>query len=153
VNGKGAASVERVNVACALIFDETHEKILMVSNRKGSSSYWSIPGGAVEEGESLEQAVIREAMEETGYEIEVAGLYSVREAKFDERGHHAVMFTFLAHIIGGVMNIGDPDNDILEIIWMDIRTANERMTYLPDHLKIRPGKGQATVPYFYHGHV
>ncbi|MFE5323440.1 NUDIX hydrolase [Paenibacillus sp. NPDC056579] len=140
----------RVNVACALIFDSSNEKILMVRNQKGDSSYWSIPGGAVEEGETLEQAAIREAKEESGYDIEIAGLYSVREALFEERGHHAIMFTFLANIVGGDMSILDPDNDIEEVRWMDLHTANELMPYLPDTLKIKPG---GTVPYHYHGRV
>ncbi|GIP35350.1 hypothetical protein J2TS4_45600 [Paenibacillus sp. J2TS4] len=74
--------MKRVDVACALIFDESQEHILMVRNRKGDSSYWSLPGGAVEAGETLEQALKRETMEETGLEVEVSSLYSVREVFF-----------------------------------------------------------------------
>lgn len=51
----------RVDVAYAFIYKED-EKILMVNNQGGS---WSLPGGAVEQGETLEQAVIRETKEET----------------------------------------------------------------------------------------
>lgn len=43
----------RVDVACALIFDQASENVLMVKNKKGDSYYWSLPGGAVEVGEQL----------------------------------------------------------------------------------------------------
>lgn len=55
--------MERVDVAYALIYLEDEKKILMVNN---VGSGWSLPGGAVEPGETLEQAVVREAKEETG---------------------------------------------------------------------------------------
>lgn len=143
----------RVNVASALIFDDSSKKILMVLNKSGDSSYWSIPGGAVEEGESLEQAVKRETREESGYEIEIKGLYSIREALFKERGHHALLFTFLATIAGGEMKISDPDDEVKEVRWLNLDTANEWMTYLPSELKIKNEDEIVTVPYYFHGAV
>lgn len=61
--------MKRVLVAYSLISDETMSKILIVKNKDNST--WSLPSGAVEENESLEEAAIREAMEETGYNIKV----------------------------------------------------------------------------------
>ncbi|MEH7633404.1 NUDIX domain-containing protein [Bacillus pumilus] len=54
--------MKRVDVVSAIMNDEA-ENILMVKNVKG---YWELPGGAVEKGEHLHQAVIREVKEETG---------------------------------------------------------------------------------------
>jgi 8-oxo-dGTP diphosphatase len=124
--------LKRVDVASALIFDSSNERILLVRNKKGDTSYWSPPGGAVEKGETLEQAAIREIKEETGYDIEVNGLYSVREVFFSESGYHALIFTFLATIIDGEIEIMDPDNEILEVKWLDIHTANKLMPSIPD---------------------
>jgi len=81
----------RVDVVYALIYKEKENKILMVHN-KGSG--WSLPGGAVEEGETLEQAVIREVKEETNLTIEAGEIVAVNEAMFKERGHHALFITF-----------------------------------------------------------
>ncbi|WP_312894832.1 NUDIX hydrolase [Paenibacillus eucommiae] len=142
-----------MDIASALIFDESSKKILMVLNKKGDSSQWSIPGGTVEAGETLEQAVKRETKEESGYDIEITGLYSVREALFSEKGHHALLFTFLANIVGGEMNISDPDGEVVEVKWLDLETANEFMTYLPDHLKIKTQENKTAVSYYYHGAV
>ncbi|WP_307397302.1 NUDIX domain-containing protein [Bacillus horti] len=124
-----------MDVAIALLFNEASNEVLLVRNKKGDSSYWSLPGGAVELGESLHEAVIREAKEETGLDIEVLGLHSVREAYFIERGHHALLFTFHSKVTGGELCVDDPDQDIIEVEWVDLETANKRMPYLPMPLK------------------
>ena len=45
-------------------------KALLVRQAKGSDTYWLLPGGGVERGESLEQALTREFREEVGLEVE-----------------------------------------------------------------------------------
>lgn len=41
---------KRVDVACALIFDQASENVLMVKNKKGDSYYWSLPGSKLNPG-------------------------------------------------------------------------------------------------------
>ena len=45
--------------------------MLLVEHEDPSTKarFWSVPGGGIEEGESQEQAAIRETMEETGYHV------------------------------------------------------------------------------------
>lgn len=118
----------RVDVAYAFIYKEDEKKILMVNNKGGG---WSLPGGAVEQGETLEQAVIREAKEETGLTIEVGEIIAVNEAIFKEKGHHALFITFKAKIIEGEISIKNKD-EISEIEWVNIQRANELMPYHPN---------------------
>lgn len=109
------------------------EHILMVKNVKG---YWEFPDGAVEKGEHLQQAVIREVREETGYVIKVNELHSVREILFQDNMHHALIFTFFAEIIGGEMNILDPDHDIEEVKWVSTQDAEKLNPQLFSMLKL-----------------
>ncbi|PCK20782.1 NUDIX domain-containing protein [Bacillus pumilus] len=125
--------MKRVDVVSAMIYD-VEENILMVKNVKG---YWEIPGGAVEKGEHLHQAVIREVREETGYVVKVNELHSVREAFFQDKMHHALIFTFFAEIIGGEMNILDPDHDIEEVKWVSTQAAGKLNPQLFRMLKLK----------------
>jgi 8-oxo-dGTP diphosphatase len=123
--------MKRVVVVYAFIYDETIQKVLMVNNNGGG---WSLPGGAVEKGETLEQAVIRETKEETGLVIEIGSIVAVNEAFFPKHGsngHHALMMTFNAKVIEREIAIED-ENEIAEIKWVDINTANNLMPYHRD---------------------
>lgn len=80
--------MKKVNVTYALLYDKTNEKILMVKNKGENGSYYTLPGGAVKLGETLEEAVIREVKEETGLHINVNGICSISEAFFEERDHY-----------------------------------------------------------------
>jgi 8-oxo-dGTP diphosphatase len=124
---------------------------LIVRNRRGDSYYWSLPGGAVEAGETLEQAAIREVEEETGYKIAISGLHSVREAFYSENGHHTIIVTFLAAIIGGELRIDDPDHDIVEGQWATVETVKERMPSLFDALKLSADRRKTPAFYAFEG--
>lgn len=65
----------------ALVFIEQGEQILLVKQGYGRQ-YWSLPGGVMEPGESIDAAAVREVKEETGLDVElkrVVGLYSKPE--------------------------------------------------------------------------
>lgn len=66
-----------------------------VTKNKGENSYYyTLPGGAVGNGETLKAASVREIKEETGLNVELEGLSAVGEAFFEKRRHHA-FFLFL----------------------------------------------------------
>ncbi len=98
----------------------------MVCNK--DSNYWSLPGGAVEENETLEQAVIREVKEETGLMVKVINIASINERFFEKKREQALFITLNVEIIGGEISIVSPD-EISEIKWMDISAAEKLMPY------------------------
>lgn len=80
------------------VFDTQSEKILMVENLHS----WSLPGGKREEGESLQNAAIREAREEAGLEVEIDELVNLNEQIAEK---HVLFFRFRGRIIGGNLRI------------------------------------------------
>ncbi len=72
--------------------------------RRASDPYegqWALPGGFVEVGETVEAAAVREAAEETGLAVELAGLVGVySDPERDPRGHN-VSVAFLARVLSG----------------------------------------------------
>ncbi len=67
----------RIRAAGILIHDG---KILLVRHEKNDKSYWLIPGGGVDFGESVEQAVVREYQEEVGLPIKVGPMVLVHDS-------------------------------------------------------------------------
>ena len=93
----------------AIIFEE-EEVLLVKRGREPALGQWSIPGGCVDLGETLEQALIREVCEETHLEVEVLALVKVLERIFrepdDRVAYHYVLVDFLCGRRGGVLSAG-----------------------------------------------
>ncbi|SDX11642.1 8-oxo-dGTP diphosphatase [Marininema mesophilum] len=123
--------MKRVSVVYTLIQDPETGKILMVQNRRGSSFDYSLPGGAVEPFETLEQGAIREVEEETGYIIKPTGMLAVNEVFFPKKDEQVLFFTFKGSIIDGQKTLSRP-SEILAIEWIDVDIAIQRMPYLSE---------------------
>jgi ADP-ribose pyrophosphatase YjhB (NUDIX family) len=79
---------------------------------------WSLPGGILECGETLREAVVREAREETGLVVEPSEMLGVYERVIrDDHGrvrYHYVLIDFLCHAVGGDLKAG---SDAAEVGW------------------------------------
>jgi 8-oxo-dGTP diphosphatase len=91
--------------ACAAIIRD--DKVLMVRHQNGTRNYWTLPGGGVMDGESLEQAAIREVLEETHLDVSIVRLL------FEEPDVHGVSYCYLAVINSEAEAIlgSDPEED------------------------------------------
>jgi 8-oxo-dGTP diphosphatase len=83
-----------------------HDRIVLVKRgHPPLAGEWSIPGGVLEVGETLRQAAVREALEETGLRVEVGellGVYDRIVRDSDERTlYHYVLVDFLCRRIAG----------------------------------------------------
>ncbi|HIP25277.1 MAG TPA: NUDIX hydrolase [Archaeoglobus profundus] len=87
---------------------------IVVIRRKNEpfKGYYALPGGIVEYGETVEEAVLREVKEETGLDVEIhklVGVYS--DPRRDPRGHF-VSICFITIPIGGELKAGSDAKDI-----------------------------------------
>jgi len=81
--------------AAVFAFDKSRKKILLVKRR--DVPVWVIPGGRIEKGETPEEAAIREAKEETGYEIKIVRKVATYTYKGEKKKNHI----YEARIISG----------------------------------------------------
>ncbi|MGQ9630627.1 MAG: NUDIX domain-containing protein [bacterium] len=93
-------------VVSAVIFDDAGRVFLL---KRSDSGLWCLPGGGMQMGESVEEAMKREIREETGLEIEVIrliGIYSKPDT-FAKRGFSGsyIKLCFLCSVIGGELQL------------------------------------------------
>jgi 8-oxo-dGTP diphosphatase len=102
-------------VAVGVVIQEGHRIVLVRRGREPGKGLWTFPGGAIELGETAEEAVRREALEETGLEVRVAGVMAVVDSlERDERGqirYHYVIVDYAAHPTGGSLRAGSDASD------------------------------------------
>ena len=106
----------------ALILDGA--RVLLVERGNAPlAGYWSLPGGVVEAGERLEDAVVREVFEETGFHVTTGVIATVFERiMMDPAGfceYHYVLIDFYCAIQGGELRAGD---DSRRVEWFDIES-------------------------------
>jgi 8-oxo-dGTP diphosphatase len=96
-----------------------HEgRVVLVKRRfEPLAGQWSIPGGAVETGETLEACLIREMAEETGFIVEVGPVVEVLDRiTHDDDGrvlYHFVLIDYLCWPVGGELRAG---SDVAEAV-------------------------------------
>jgi ADP-ribose pyrophosphatase len=109
-----------VAVGGVLIRDK---RILLVQRGQApSKGLWTIPGGKVELGENLRQALVREMLEETGLQVRVGKLVTHFEViEPDDYGrirYHYVIIDFQVQRIHGTLRPGD---DVQEAAWFGMQ--------------------------------
>lgn len=94
----------RIRVA-ALV--QREGKALFVEHAKEGRRYWMLPGGGLQYGETLAEALVREVREETGLEVRPGLLVLAHDSISPDLHRHIVNLVFTADIVGGHLHVGE----------------------------------------------
>ena len=108
-----------VGVGAVIVGDGA--QVLLVKRRfEPAAGQWSLPGGAVDVGETLEACVIREMREETGLDVEVGPVIEVFDRiMHDAEGrvqYHYVLVDYVCRPIGGTLAAA---SDVADVAWAE----------------------------------
>lgn len=136
----------RVEVVGSAIIENKKGEILLVKSSKWSNK-WTMPGGHIEPGEGIEEALLREAEEEVGLKMKSKGIVTFGElidSKDFHRPAHFIYFDILCKIDS--INIKLDDKELFEYAWvkpkkalsMDLAESYEKT--IKDYLKFKKQK-------------
>jgi len=111
------------------------DDVLMVKQAgPGEEPVWTIPGGRIELGEFVTDALVREVREESGIAVldieELAFLVQVDERR---EGWFATVWTWEVRTWEGAIAVDDPDGFVLEAAWVPLESALERLEQISWH--------------------
>ena len=106
------ASVQWVGVVAGCVIEHDGKYLLVQEKQQKAYGLWNLPAGYVDKGEDIESAAIREAKEETGLEVKLAGEIGV----WHEDVKRPVKHAFRAIVVGG--DLLAQEDEILDIAWL-----------------------------------
>ncbi|MFQ6229949.1 NUDIX hydrolase [Nocardia sp. NPDC002869] len=144
-----APAPNSIKVAVSALVQDDQGRILLI--RRSDNGKYSVPGGGLEAGETVAQAVVREVREETGIEVDVTelvGVFSNPEhviAYDDGEVRQEFSICFRAQPIGGKLQTSE---ESLEVEWVRPAELSERDIHPSILLRIRKGLEDSDSPYF-----
>lgn len=116
------ASIEKAAVVSACLIKKDNKYLLVQEAQQKAYGLWNLPAGHVDKGEKIREAAVREAKEETGYDVHL-----IKEIVIlHEEATNAVKHIFSADIIGG--EISFKADEILDVKWLtfeEVKTIND----------------------------
>ncbi len=124
------------------------DKILLIKRRTVPfSGYWALPGGRVDQGETVEQTIVREVKEETGLDVAVVG----KIGEYNEQGvQESIEYDyypacFLVNVVGG--EIKKQESEIEEIKLFSLSEIPEVLAFehaqmIKDYVTFCKAKGK-----------
>ena len=112
---------DRPFVGVGAVIVDAAARVLLVKRRfEPLAGQWSLPGGAVDVGETLQACVIREVLEETGLEVEVGPVIEVFDRiMHDADGrvqYHYVLVDYVCRPVGGTLTAA---SDVADVAWVE----------------------------------
>lgn len=102
------------------------DSILLVYEK----GHWSLPKGKREPNESMHETAIREAKEETGFDVVIKDVAFVTEFIKKSNKHYLQVY-YEAEIVGGKVEINDPDQEIEAVEFVPMEKLDQYLSFKP----------------------
>ncbi|KKR21500.1 MAG: MutT (Mutator protein) [Parcubacteria group bacterium GW2011_GWE2_39_37] len=113
------------NVVAGVVIKQDGKYLLVQEKQPKAYGLWNLPAGRVDVGDTIEYTAIKEAKEESGFDVELIRKLDI----FQNLATDPVKHAFEARIIGGEINF--PDDEILDVQWF----AFEEIINMADKLR------------------
>lgn len=97
------------------------EILLIRRDQAPSRGCWSVPGGRVEWGETLEEALVREVAEETGLTVQAGALAGIVERRYLPDFHYVILDYYVTPQSGELR----PGGDVSDARWVPLATLSD----------------------------
>lgn len=114
--------------AVAVILRDGEGRVLLARRTGSYRGRWCIPCGHIEEDEEIRAAGVREMLEETGYRVELGGVYAVL-SNFHDPAVPSVGVWFTGRIAGGEER---PGGDVDALVWADPASPPQPLAFPTD---------------------
>jgi 8-oxo-dGTP diphosphatase len=113
-----------IAAVAAVVFNNQNKLLLVRRGKEPGKGSWGIPGGVVELGENLEDAVKREIQEETGIDVEPTDVITVVNRIFnDDEGRIQFHYIIVEYLCRSANRIPKASDDVDRALWVSIEEA------------------------------
>lgn len=117
--------------AGGVVFRKKNKEVQVIAAIRAEGKVWCLPKGVVEQGESIEEAALREVREETGLVGKIIDKIDKIEYWFywkpDDTKYHKFVHFFLMAFVDG--DTSKHDSELDEVKWLPIDKAIEKLSY------------------------
>jgi len=117
--------VIKVPIVAGVVIKKDDKYLLVQEKQPTAYGLWNFPAGRVDIGDTIEQTAIKEAKEESGYDVELIRKIDIYQESVSEPPKHA----FEAKIVSGDLKF--PENELLDARWFTL----EEIQSMKDELR------------------